>query len=281
MKFLLVAYNDSDGVGQTAVNLNSTLNNLGYKSKLILLNKTVNLKDICKIKRSFTKRLFYYFFEFLKKRYSDLFSFGNSTVKFKDIEKHANEADIIIVYTLHKILTLNMLAKLYDQKKIIYFRPLDMELATGGCHVNFLYESGIECKKYISGCGKCPKLNKLNLFDLSSKIFKSKKEFIDKYKPTILLENKFTKKFYDNSPISKNGKNEVVYLSVRESRKQLIEKEKARDLFQLDYEEKILLFGTYNLDAPHKGGRIINEILNLFVNYCNKKNDNILKKKRK
>ena len=280
MKFLLVAYNDSDGVGQTAVNLNSTLNNLGYKSKLILLNKTVNLKDICKIKRSFTKRLFYYFFEFLKKRYSDLFSFGNSTVKFKDIEKHANEADIIIVYTLHKILTLNMLAKLYDQKKIIYFRPLDMELATGGCHVNFLYESGIECKKYISGCGKCPKLNKLNLFDLSSKIFKSKKEFIDKYKPTILLENKFTKKFYDNSPISKNGKNEVVYLSVRESRKQLIEKEKARDLFQLDYEEKILLFGTYNLDAPHKGGRIINEILNLFVNYCNKKNDNILKKNK-
>ena len=84
-------------------------------------------------------------------------------------------------------------------------------------------------------------MNKLNLFDLSSKIFKSKKEFIDKYKPTILLENKFTKKFYDNSPISKNGKNEVVYLSVRESRKQLIEKEKARDLFQLDYEEKILL----------------------------------------
>ena len=280
MKFLLVAYNDSDGVGQTAVNLNSTLNSLGYKSKLILLNKTINLKDIFKIKRSFTKRVFYYFFEFLKKRYSDLFSFGNSTVKFKDIEKHTNEADIIIVYTLHKILTLDMLSKLYDQKKIIYFRPLDMELATGGCHVNFLYESGVECKKYITGCGECPKLNKLNLFDLSNKIFKSKKEFIDKYKPTILLENKFTKKFYDNSPISKNGKNEVVYLTVRESRKRLIEKEKARDIFQLNYEEKILLFGTYNFDAPHKGGRILNEILNLFVNYCNKKNNNILKKKK-
>ena len=73
-----------------------------------------------------------------------------------------------------------MLAKLYDQKKIIYFRPLDMELATGGCHVNFLYESGIECKKYITGCGECPKLNKLNLFDLSNKIFKNKKEFIKK-----------------------------------------------------------------------------------------------------
>ena len=109
MRFLLVAYNDSDGVGQTAVNLNSTLNNLGYKSKIILLNKSVNSKNIFKIRRSFIKRVFFYFLEFLKKRYADLFSFGNSTVNFKDIEKHTNEADIIIVYTLHKILTLNKL----------------------------------------------------------------------------------------------------------------------------------------------------------------------------
>ncbi len=280
MRFLLVAYNDFDGVGQTAVNLNSTLNNLGYNSKLILLDKTVNSKDIFKIRRSFIKRVFFYFFEFLKKRYTDLFSFGNSTINFEDIEKYANEADIIIVYTLHKILNLNMLAKLYNKKKIVYLRPLDMELATGGCHVNFLYESGVECKKYVTGCGKCPKLNKLNYFDLSKKIFKDKKKFMDKYKPTILLENKFTKKFYDSSPISKNGKNEVVYLTVRESRKQLIKKKEARDMFRLESDEKILLFGTYNFDAPHKGGRILGEILNLFVNYCNQKNIDLLKKNR-
>ena len=280
MRFLLVAYNDSDGVGQTAVNLNATLNNLGYKSKIILLNKSVKSKNIFKIKRSFIKRVFFYFFEFLKKRYGDLFSFGNSAVDFKDIEKHTNEADIIIIYTLHKILNLKMLTKLYDQKKIVYLRPLDMELATGGCHVNFLYETGAECKKYITGCGNCPKLNKLNFFDLSKKIFKDKKEFMDKYRPTILLENKFTKKFYDNSPISKNGKNEVVYLTVRESRKKLIEKKEARDMFQLEEDEKVLLFGTYNFDAPHKGGRILNEILNLFVDYCNRKNSNILKKNK-
>ena len=280
MRFLLVAYNDFDGVGQTAVNLNSTLNNLGYNSKLILLDKTVNSKDIFKIRRSFIKRVFFYFFEFLKKRYTDLFSFGNSTINFEDIEKYANEADIIIVYTLHKILNLNMLAKLYNKKKIVYLRPLDMELATGGCHVNFLYESGVECKKYVTGCGKCPKLNKLNYFDLSKKIFKDKKKFMDKYKPTILLENKFTKKFYDNSPISKNGKNEVVYLTVRESRKQQIKKKEARDMFRLESDEKILLFGTYNFDAPHKGGRILGEILNLFVNYCNQKNIDLLKKNK-
>ena len=41
--------------------------------------------------------------------------------------------------------------------------------------------------------------------------------------------------------------------------------------------EKILLFGTYNLDAPHKGGRILEEILNLFVNHCNHIDMNLLK----
>ena len=50
MKFLLVTYNDSDGVGQTVVNLNTTLNNLGHQSKIILLSQSVNSKNIFKIK---------------------------------------------------------------------------------------------------------------------------------------------------------------------------------------------------------------------------------------
>jgi glycosyltransferase involved in cell wall biosynthesis len=280
MKFLLVTYNDSDGVGQTVVNLNTTLNNLGHQSKIILLNKSVDSKSIFKIKRSFLKRTFYYFLEFLKTRYSDLFSFGNSTVDYKHIENHINDNDVIIFYTLHKFLSLDMLSKILSKKKIFYFRPLDMELATGGCHVNFIYKNGEECNKYLNGCNKCPKLNNLNFFNLSSKIFKKKKDFINKFKPTILLENKFTKNFYDRSPITKNAKNEVIYLPVRENRKNLIDKVLARKIFQLDNNERILLFGTYNLDAPHKGGRILGEILNLFVDYCNKKNKNLLKKNK-
>jgi glycosyltransferase involved in cell wall biosynthesis len=280
MKFLLVTYNDSDGVGQTVVNLNTTLNNLGHQSKIILLSQSVNSKNIFKIKRSFLKRFFYYFLEFLKTRNSDLFSFGNSTVDYRLIENYVNDSEIIIFYTLHKFLSLDMLPKLLSKKKIFYFRPLDMELATGGCHVNFLYENGEECKKYLNGCNKCPKLNNLNFFNLSNKIFKKKRDIINKFKPTILLENKFTKNFYDRSLITKNAKNEVIYLPVREKRKNFIEKAEARKIFQLDNNEKILLFGTYNLDAPHKGGRILGEILNLFVDYCNEKDENPLNKNK-
>lgn len=278
MKFLLVTYNDSDGVGQTVVNLNETLNNFGHQSKVILLNQSILSKNISKIKKSLFKRIFFYAYEFLKKRFSDLFSFGNSIIDYKKIEDHVNESDIIIIYTLHKFLTFGMLSKLFEKKKIIYFRPLDMELATGGCHVNFLYENANECTKYLTGCNNCPKLNKLNVFNISNKIFKKKKKFFSKYKPTIILENKFTKNFYDNSPITREAKNEVIYLPVRENRKKLIKKADARNLFKFGLDEKILLFGTYNLDAPHKGGRILGEILDLFVDFCNQKDENLITK---
>ena len=277
MRFLLVSYNDFDGVGQTVANLNKTLNELGHASKIILLSQSSNSDNIYIIKRSLIKRFFYYFYEFLKKRYSDLFSFGNSTIEFKSIEKHVNKSDVIIIYTLHKFLSLEMLSKIFSKKKIVYLRPLDMELATGGCHVNFIYENSKECKKYLTGCNNCPKLNNLNIFNFSNKIFNLKKHFMEKFKPSILLENKYTKKLYDNSPITKNAKNQVIYLPVRESRGNLIIKKEARKLFNLKQDEKILLFGTYNLDAPHKGGRMMSEILNLFVEYSNSKNKNLLK----
>ena len=40
MKFLLIANNDSDGVGQVVINLSKNLNLLGHKSTTIVLNKT-------------------------------------------------------------------------------------------------------------------------------------------------------------------------------------------------------------------------------------------------
>ena len=78
MKFLLVTYNDSDGVGQTVVNLNNNLNNLGHQSKIILLSKSTEAKNTIKIERDHIKRIIYFPFEFLKKRFSDLFSFISS-----------------------------------------------------------------------------------------------------------------------------------------------------------------------------------------------------------
>lgn len=271
MKFLLISYNDSDGVGQVVLNLNKSLNKKGHKSEMIVLSKTnSNSNYLFKIPRSSIKRIFYYVLEFLKKRYVDLFSFGNTTINYKSIKKYIDRSEVIIIYSLHKFLDFQILSKIMEQNKIVYFRPLDMELATGGCHVNYLYETGVECKKYLSGCNNCPKLNYFNFFNISNSIFKKKKSFMEKYKPKIILENKFTKNFYQKSPITKYATNDFIYLNTRESRKTYIEKTDARKLFNFENKDKILLFGTYNLNAPHKGGRLIEEILKLFVNFSKK-----------
>ena len=271
MKFLLVTYNDTDGVGQTVIGLNSSLNKMGHESKTILLHKSEKSNgDVILIKRSFFMRGIFFVLEFLKKNSRVLFSFDNSAVRYSEIKNYIDESDVIIIYTLHKFISFKMLAKIFNTEKIVYLRPLDMELAAGGCHVNFL-DNGEECNRFQSGCNDCPLLNSLNIFNLSNKIFKKKKEIIEKYKPRILLENNFTKSIYDSSPITKNAQNETVYLTVNKKRTNLIKKQDGRRILKIDENDKVILFGTFNLDASHKGGRILEGILKRFISIVHSK----------
>ena len=277
MKFLIIAYSDNDGVGQHAVSLNNNLNDKGYTSKILLLHKFTESKNIFCVERSIFKRLYYFLLEFIKKDFKKLFSFGNSTINYNHIRGHINKSDIIIIYTLHKILSLEMLNKIFESKKIIYLRPLDMELASGGCHVNILY-NGEMCNKFELDCNNCPQLNHLNIFNLSKKIFNKKKKIIEKFKPKIFLENNFTKNLYDRSPITKKALTETIFLGVNKNRINFITKEDSRNLFNFNTDEKIILFGTFNLDAPHKGGLLIENILIKFISFLTQKN--VLKKNK-
>ena len=131
MKFLLIINNDIDGVGQPAINLCSNLKKKGHESKIIALHKFTKNKNIIKVNRSLILRFFLYIFNFLKKDFSELFGFGYSTIKYTDIKKYIGNADIIIIYTLYKILSNEMLYKILNTKKIVYFRPLDINYLRG------------------------------------------------------------------------------------------------------------------------------------------------------
>ena len=271
MKFLLISYSEIDGVGQHVISLNSNLIKMGYQSKTLLLYKSEKENEgIIKIKRSFFFRAIFFVFEFLKKDFKNLFSFGNSTISFNSIKKYIDEADIVIIYSLHKIISFNMLEKIFKTGKIIYLRPLDMEFATGGCHVNLL-KNGDECNKFELNCNACPQLNYLNIFNISNKIFNKKKKIIEKFKPKIFVENTFTKNIYDRSPISKTAQSEIIFLGTNEKRTKTISKSKAREILKVEQDDKIILFGTFNLDAPHKGGLLLQNILSLFILELNKK----------
>jgi len=265
MKFLLISYSEVDGVGQHVISLNSSLKKLGHQSKVVLLHKFKSQdKDVIKINRSFILRFIFFILEFLKKDFSSLFSFGNSTINYNSIKKYIDESEIIIIYSAHKILSFSMIEKIFDTNKTVYLRPLDMEFASGGCHVNFL-KNGNECRKFESNCNSCPQLNFLNFFNYSKIIFNKKKKILEKYKPKIFVENTFTKKIYNASPITQKIKTETIFLGVNKKRTNFLEKNNARKILEINQDDKVLLFGTFNMDAPHKGGRLIEDILKIFI----------------
>jgi len=275
MKYLLLAANDIDGVGQHVISLSKHLQKKGHTSKVLLLHNTkTNSSSVIKIKRSLILRVFYFLlYELTKKNFFKLFTFANSTIRFEEIENYIKEADVVIIYSMHKLLSFKTITKIFESGKIVYLRPLDMEFASGGCHVNLIKNDEKECNKFRKECDRCPQLNSLNLFNFSKKIFYKKKYLIEKYKPRVFVENTYTQKIYNQSNIFINHKVDKIFLGTDSKRQKLFTKKYARKILQFNQKEKIMLFGTFNLDAKHKGGNILPSIL--------KNLNNIIKIKKK
>lgn len=260
MNFLLIANNDYDGVGQPAVNLCSNLNKKGHKSKLIVLHKFSKNSFVEKVKRSFFLRVNLFFLNFIKKSFSELFGFGFSTVHYEEIKNYLDKADVIIIFTFYKIISNFTLDKILRSKKIVYFRPLDIELASGGCHFNE------KCEKFKQYCKSCPKIYLNKLINLPLKNQVEKKRIFEKYKPTIFTQNNYVKKLFKKSSVFKNINLRPIYLGANNKRNKVYSKYNARKNLGLNVDEKIILFGAFNLASRVKGGHLLKETLKILEN---------------
>ena len=257
MKFLLITNNDTDGVGQPAINLSNNLKKKGHESKVLVLHKFTKSKDIQQIKRSLVLRIFLYILNFLKKDFSELFGFGYSTINYNSISKHVDDADVIIIFTFYKILSNKMLDMILSKKKIVYFRPLDIEMATGGCHFNE------ECEKYKKDCDNCLKLNFFNISNITKRHLNEKKKIFEKFKPRVFVQNNFAKNIFKKSNIFKNLKTDVLYIGANSNRNFFYTKKFSRETLGINQNEKIILFGCFNLNSYIKGGHLLKESLKI------------------
>jgi glycosyltransferase involved in cell wall biosynthesis len=271
MKFLLIANNDYDGIGQHVLRTNFYLSKKNNKSKILVLHKTTNEKNVFVVKRLIFFRLFSFLLNFIKKNFKDLFSFGNSTISYESIKKYVEDSDILIIFSLHKILSYKDLSKILNQKKIVYFRPLDLEFATGGCHTNFIDGNKI-CQKYQDNCDNCPKLNFLDIFNVAKLNLLKKKSFFQYYKPRVFVENTYTKNIYDKSLIFRKNSVEKIFLGTSNLRTKFYKKENARKILNIDNNQKVMLFGTFNLDSHYKGSLILKDSLHLLSKDLDNKN---------
>ena len=256
MKFLLIANNDSDGVGQVAVNLGKELNLLGHDAKTVVLNKKYKNKKVFKLRRSFIKRVFAQLINLVKVDLNELFGFGIGTVDKKDLSKYIENSDVIIIYTFYKIFSLDQLNEILRLNKKIFLRPLDIEMASGGCHFN------MNCSKYTKDCDNCHKIKLPFKFIPKHNLLK-KKQIINKYKPKLLVQNNYVKKLFDKSSIFKNIEKNVLYIGANKRRSNIIGKFSARKKLNLNNDEKIILFATFDLSSYVKGGHLLTKALKI------------------
>ena len=141
--------------------------------------------------------------------------------------------------------------------KIIFLRPLDLELATGGCHFND------DCHKFEENCNKCPKLNFLNFFNITKRNIEEKRRIVNTYNPKILVQNTFVEKIFLKSSVFKNSETKIVRLDTRKREKKFYDKEKARNFFKFDKDENLILFGAFDLSSHLKGGHLLLKALKL------------------
>ena len=249
MKFALILNNDTDGVSQPALNLNLHLKKSGHKSKILTLHKAKKNADVIQVKRSLVSRIFLQILSFAQKKRNILFGFDYSTTKYEYIKKYTNDVDIIIIFIFYNIIFNNLLNKLFKEKKIIYFRPFDSELLTGGCHFH------IPTKKFQSNCSNCPKffLPGFAKFQIANQT--KKKIIFNRYKPRILAANKFVGKIYKS--VFKRSKISTVHIGVSPKRIKVYSKKQARNLLKLKHDEKIILFGAFNLSSKVKGAHLL------------------------
>ena len=89
----------------------------------------------------------------MQKKPRVMFDFGLSTTKFEYLKKYIHDADVVIIFTFYKIISNEILENILKTKKIVYLRPCDSELISGGCH--FHVEDFK--KKFQFNCDNCPK----------------------------------------------------------------------------------------------------------------------------
>jgi glycosyltransferase involved in cell wall biosynthesis len=142
----------------------------------------------------------------------------------------------------------------------------DMWAFTGGCH----YDE--ECSGYEKECGNCKVLGSDKENDLSKKVFlRKQKAFESKKDMTIVGLSQWLNNCSKNSSLLKNKKHINLPNPIDSTLYKPFDKEKARELWNLPQDKKLVLFGAMGATSdPRKGFKELSDAMNNM-----KKTDNI------
>ena len=140
------------------------------------------------------------------------------------------------------------------RQKVVWRLP-DCWAVTGGCYYF------ADCKRYLTGCGRCPKLGSDDPNDLSHQVWKRKSEAWKKMDMTIVVPTLWMKKVVENSTLLKDKSLYVIPNGLDLNRHYPINKRIAREALQIPQDKKVILFGAINAFDPRKGFSYLIEAL--------------------
>ena len=255
MKILIVNTSDIDGgAARASYRLHKSLLALHVDSKMLVQNKisgdSTVIAETSKLRKGFNKlrpTIDSLPIGFFKERTKTLFS--PSWFGFSNIVDQINEMNPDIVH-LHWIcggmMTIEDIARI---KAPIVWSLHDMWAFTGGCH----YDE--ECQGYEKECGNCKVLGSEKDHDLSKKIFKRKqKTFSQKKDITIVGISNWLNECSKNSTLLKDKNHINLPNPLDINIFKPFDKEKARELWGLPKDKKLVLFGAMGgTSDPRKG----------------------------
>lgn len=250
--------------GRRALVLQNAFEEVNIKSWIVSLQHskhTGNIKYLGKIPRLLSKiddRIQAYL---TRKNNKQLGSFsypvlGTDITKLPEVKN----ADIIYIHWAWRgFLNFRSLKQIARLNKPVIFFLHDMWNITGGCHHSFT------CQKYkIEGCNNCPMFPAEKKNDLSAKEFRKKSRFYRKYNNLNFVAP--SKWLYNCAKESLLTRDKPVFYIPNILDNNLfkpIDKNTAKQIFNIDTDETVIAFGAVSLDSPYKGWLYLQKALEL------------------
>jgi len=266
MKVLIVNTSDiQGGAARAAYRLHRSLLEAGINSKMLLQNKKSDDYTIIsfvdnKIQKGINllrPTIDQIPVKFYKNRTKTLFSpswlgFNNVIKKIKEINP-----DIVHIHWIcGGMIKIEDLVKI---KKPIVWSLHDMWAFTGGCH----YDE--ECRKYLNSCERCKVLGSSKDKDLSRWIWKRKQKTFSKMDNLIINGlSKWIMNCSKESSLFKGKMHINLPNPINTNTFKPFDKEKARELWNVPKDKKLILFGAIGATSdPRKGFKELSEALKM------------------
>ena len=270
LKVLFIASKDSGGAGGAARRMHEAVLAAGIDSVMLVLDKQSNAERVAQVEvpinnldRSKPSAQLFYAFNIIQQRLKDypqrtnpeMFTTTESIIDYNNLKPYIQEADIINLHWIDGFFDYANASEVFSGKKIIWTLH-DMYQFTGGCHYSF------GCENYTKNCASCPQLvNNNETTSITQESFNIKAVTYKNLNIQVITPSEWLAECVRKSSLLSACPVEVIPNTFNDNNFKPVDKQIAREKFNLNINKKIILFGADHILSPVKNLQTLLEAL--------------------